>query len=374
MNNSIFNNFQFSFGLIRTNNFNNRFFMQGENRESSIMTAYADDATGIIPDDLSDNYYPYDLSPAWFTYMINPDPNSFGYYYTDTLPGGTNLLQQKEIHSWGSMNEYVFGFSTSIADRLYIGTSMAFPRIRYFEEAWYTETNLDAGSTAFRELRIYDELETKGTGFNIKFGIIVRVTDIIRIGGAIHSPTWFNNMNDYWYKTHSTKFTGGNYQDYSPVGNFNYELETPWRAMGSASIVLGKMALISADYEFVDYSKASLTSWDYNFYGENSAIQNKYTATHNIKLGTEVRFGYFAARGGFGYNMSPYANNINDGEKLSYSGGLGFREQNVFIDLAFVRTAMNEDYYLYGSDNVVVNPVKNKLFTNNILLTLGVRF
>ncbi len=45
--NSVFKNFQFSFGLIRTNNFNNRIYIEGENNENSIMTAYAEDASGI---------------------------------------------------------------------------------------------------------------------------------------------------------------------------------------------------------------------------------------------------------------------------------------------------------------------------------------
>lgn len=372
-NNSVFKHFQFSFGLIRTNNFNNRMFIEGENNENSIMSAYADNAFGIAPGYLNDGSYPYDLSPAWWTYMINPDPSCID-CYSDTLPAGTNLQQRKEINAWGSMNEYTFGFSTSIADRLYLGTSIAFPRIRYFEESLYTETNLDPQSSAFRELSIYDELQTKGTGINLKFGMILRLTNFIRLSGAIHSPTWFNNMNDSWYKTHSTVYAGDSYFETSPYGNYSYELQTPWRAMGGLSVVLWRAALISADYEYVDFSESKLRGSGYDFYDENTAIQEKYTETHNVKLGTEVRLGHVALRGGFGYSMSPYANDINDGEKLSYSGGMGFREDNFFLDLAYVRTKSNEDYYLYGSENLAVNPVKNSLYTNNLLLTIGFRF
>lgn len=372
--NSVFKHFQFSFGLIRTNNFNNRIYIDGENNQNSIMTAYADDATGINPDYLNDGDYPYDLSPAWWNYMINPDFNCEGYCYTDTLPAGTNISQRKEINTWGSMNEYTFGFSTSVADRLYLGTSIAFPRIRYFEESRYTETNLDDESSAFRELTIYDDLETKGTGINLKFGMILRLTNFIRLGGAIHSPTWYNNMNDKWYKSHTAIFADDSFYEQSPYGNYSYELETPWRAMGSISLVLWRAVLVSADYEFVDYSQSKLRSSGYDFYDENTSINNKYTKTHNVKVGTEFRFGHFAMRGGFGYNMSPYADNINDGEKFTYSGGMGFRDKNFFLDLAYVRSENHENYYLYGSENVNVNPTDNKLITNNLLLTLGFRY
>lgn len=373
--NPIFKNFQFSFGLVRTNNFNNRAYIEGENRENSIMSAYADNARGVSSDDLNNGDYPFDLSPAWWTYMINPDPDCEGYCYTDTLPVGTNLIQRKQIETWGSMNEYTFGFSTSIADRLYIGTSIAFPRIRYFEESRYTETNQDEQTTPFRELSIYEELQTKGTGINLKFGMIVRVTNFLRLGGAIHSPTWFNNMNDSWYNTHSTTYAGGqSFFEASPYGNYSYDLETPWRAIGGLSVVLWRTALLSADYEYVDYSQSTLRGSGYDFYDENSSIQNKYTETHNVKLGTEVRFGHFALRGGFGYSMSPYQDDINDGERFTYSGGMGFRDKGFFLDLAFVRTESSENYYLYGSENIEVNPVKNQIYSNNLLLTLGFRF
>jgi len=72
--------------------------------------------------------------------------------------------------------------------------------------------------------------------------------------------------------------------------------------------------------------------------------------------------------------MSPFAENINDGEKFTYSGGMGYRDKNFFIDLAFVRTESKEYYYLYGSENVQANPVTNRLYNNNLLLTLGFRY
>jgi hypothetical protein len=272
------------------------------------------------------------------------------------------------------MNAFTFGLSGSFADRLYIGTSVEFPRIRYFEESYYTEVNQDLNATDFRELNKYEELITKGTGVNVKVGMILRITDFIRLGGAFHSPTWFNNMNDSWFNSHTTEFVGNRFYESSPYGNFNYELQTPWKAMGSASVILWRAALVSLDYEYIDYTTAKLKSREYRFTDENRNIREVFTQTHNVKIGSEVKMGQFALRAGFGYNMSPYADEINNAEKLSYSGGFGFRDKNFFIDLAYVRTKSQQDYYLYGTQNVQVNPVDNRYFTNNLLLTLGFRY
>jgi hypothetical protein len=140
---------------------------------------------------------------------------------------------------------------------------------------------------------------------------------------------------------------------------------------------LWKIALISADYEYVDYSSAKFRSrsvYDYDFYNENNAIRDKYTATQNIRLGTEIRFGHFAIRGGYALYGSPFKPGINDAEKFYYTGGFGFRDKNFYIDLAFVRSESKEDYYLYNSEYVGTNPASTQLITNNVMLTVGLRY
>ena len=112
----------------------------------------------------------------------------------------------------------------------------------------------------------------------------------------------------------------------------------------------------------------------YSFYNENDAIKSNYAKAHNFRLGTELRFGHFAVRGGAGYYASPFANDINDGEKITFSGGFGFRDKNFFLDLAYVQTTSKEDYYFYGSENVITDPAKNKFSTYNMLMTLVFRY
>ena len=374
---SILKHFQFAIGHNRINNFNNRMLMQGYNNKNSVIHTYVDNASGINYEDIENDLYgiyAYDLNPAWSTWLIDTLP---GYtdMYSGAVPEGAGVLQRKEIESWGSMNEFSLAFGANLADKVYLGAAFAFPTIRYYEISRYTEIDENDDIYDFRELSIYDDLQTTGSGFNMKFGMIVRATNWFRFGGAIHSPTWYNNMKDYWFSEYRSEFDNNDvYHATSPSGNYDYSLETPWKATGSVSFVLWRLALISADYEYINYAESRLRGRDYNFYEENLQIRNKYSETHNIRLGSELRLGHFALRGGMGYYMSPFADDINDGDKIFYTGGFGFRDKNFFIDLAYVRSVSYEDYYFYGSENVNFEPVRNKYITNNLLLTLGFRY
>lgn len=380
--NSILKYWQFAVGLNRLNNFNNRSIIWGFNNQNSIVDTYVEGATGINYEDIeNDAYgqYAYDLNLAWNAYAIDTLPGNVDQYYGAMPPGG-GIMQRKYTETWGSMNEFLLAFGANVGDRLYLGASFAFPYIRYFETSVYDEIDEDDNIPDFRSLTRRDDIRTSGGGFNMKFGVILRATNWLRLGGSVHTPTWFNNMNDYWSAEINTQFDNNDYfTSFSPYGSYRYDLETPWRAMGSIGLVLGKFFLINAEYEFVDYTKAKLSAPEYQFFDENQAIKSKYSEGHNFKFGTEFRFGHIALRGGAGIYGSPFAENangqkINDGEKIYYSGGIGFRDENFFIDLAYVGSVSDQDYYLYGTEDISVNPTKQTFHTNNILLTLGIRY
>ncbi len=376
---SLIKNFQFGFGINRTNNFNNRMAIEGYNEKNSIVDTYVDDANGIYYADIEDDkngYYAYDLNLAWWTYLLDTIPGFTDQYFGPVQnSSGKPVLQRSEVNSWGSTNEFLFSLGANLGDRVYIGGTFGFPMVRYFRESRYSEIDQNNLIYDFRRLDLYEELHTRGTGFNMKFGVIVRANDWFRIGGAIHSPTWYGNMRDEWYNQLSSEFDNNdNYSERSPLGNYSYNLETPWKAMGSMGFVIARTALFNIDYEYIDYSGAKFRGSTYGFYDENRTIRNIYRESHNLRMGAEYRIGHYAVRGGGGFSTSPYADNINDGERFHVSGGLGYRDKNFFIDLAYVYTQVKEDYYLYGSQNVTVDPVMNKYIANNFLVTLGFRY
>ena len=42
-----------------------------------------------------------------------------------------------------------------------------------------------------------EEISTYGTGYNLKIGAIYRLAENIKIGGSIHTPTYFSIEEDY---------------------------------------------------------------------------------------------------------------------------------------------------------------------------------
>lgn len=355
---------QFGFGVNRMANFNSAILIEGPNSTNSILDGYVNDAMGVVPKDLD----PFSTEMAFNTYLIDTLGSLTN--YISAIPDG-GAMQSKFIETKGSVNEMVLTIGGNYNDRLYMGASFGFPYLSYYESSTYREIDEGDSIPGFKEMSLHEDLETDGTGFNFKFGLIYRIADWVRIGASVHTPTFYNLKDKYSKEMTATYDNGAHYTTESPKGSFNYELTTPLRATGSVAFIIGQYALISADYEFVDYSDARLRSGTYKFFDENDAIGRIYTATSNIRAGFEVRLAPISLRGGYQLNFSPYKDNLNDGQRMAFSGGIGLRDKSYFVDLAYVYSKKSEDYYLYAN---VPSAVVNKFSNHNILLTLGFRF
>lgn len=355
---------QMGFGVNRLANFNNSILIEGPNLNNSFLDDYLQNANGVVPADLD----PFSTALAFNTYLLDTLGGLTD--YISAIPrGGT--IQNKYIESKGSINEMVLTLGGNYSDKLYIGGTFGFPYLKYFESSTYRETDEADSIIGFKQMSLHEDVETEGTGFNFKFGLIYRITDWVRIGAAIHTPTFYN-LKDKYNKEMSAEYdNGAKYTAETPEGSFNYQLNTPLRVIGSIAFVIGKYALISADYELIDYSDARLRSNNYKFFDENETIGRIYSATSNIRAGFEVKLAPVSLRGGYQLNFSPYKNDINDGQRMSFSGGIGLRDKSYFIDIAYVYSMKTEDYYLYPS---VPSAAVNDFSSHNILLTLGYKF
>jgi len=356
----------FGFGYNRLNNFNNQIVMEGKNNNSSLLDIYLADAKAQGGD--VQNFDQFGTKLAWDTYLL------------DTLPGGSlyhvlpqhGEIQSKSVTTSGSTGETVFSLGGNYSDKLYMGATLGMPHIRYNEESTYQEKVDSNGVNGFKSYSLNQNLTTTGVGFNMKFGMIYKPVDWVRIGGAVHSPSYYN-MHDSWSSSMTSHFTTQTYDETSPTGTFDYSLTTPMRAIGSLGFVIKKIGLIDADYEFVDYSAARLHSSQYDFLNENTAIRNKYTQANNFRIGTEWRFNPMSIRAGVAYYGTPYKKEVgNDGSRISYSAGFGFRDANFFMDFAYVYTMTTENYYFY--DPTLTSPSVNDSRSSSVLMTFGFKF
>lgn len=373
---------QFSVGLNRLNDFNNRVYTRGPNASNSLLDVYLTEAQGPpqIPYETIENdpAYGYDLGLAWWTFLLDIYGDTNNYSYFTPVPFG-GVMQEKTIETKGSMNEWVFSISTNYNERFYLGMTFALPHIRYTQSSTYRETDVADTIFDFKQFTRREYLETRANGFTFKIGMIYRVTDWLRLGAAFHTPTWYNRTSDYYWASMESFFDNGdNYYEASPDGTFDYRMQTPLRAIGSAAVIIGQRGLVSVDYEYADYGTGKLKDVG-NFTSDhmrsqNDIIKSSYGAAHHVRLGTEWRHQGFSFRGGFGYAGSPYQSDINDGSTLTYSAGVGYRGRVFFADLAYVHRKTEQDYFLYLTEDIVTNPVTNTYKANNLLLTLGLRY
>jgi hypothetical protein len=360
---------QMGFGVTRLANYNSNASIMGDNPNNSIIHELQDKATGIHPNNLNS----FDTQLAWETYLFKDtirDGNGVLRYISAVPDGG--VRQSKFIESRGALNEMVLTIGGNYDDRLYIGGTIGFPTLNFRQDATYREVDHGDSIADFRSLSIYDYLHTSGSGINFKLGIIARPTDWVRIGAAIHTPTFFNMRDEYRREFTHVMDNSVTHTYSSPSGHFDYNLRTPLRANLNVGFLIRKYGFIAIDYEFVDYSEAKFEARGENFMDVNNTIKTSYTGASNIRIGGELNLNPFKVRAGYALYGSPYKSNLNDFEKRSYTFGLGFRDQNYFMDFAFVLTEYEEDYYMYNP--MMVEPASIENFTSNWIMTLGFKF
>jgi hypothetical protein len=363
----------FGFGINRHNNFNSRWIAEGYNNQNSLMTDMLDQA---ISEGSVANLSDFSTGLAWDTYLLDTDDQ--GFFFVDMENG--NVLQRQETNTSGYIREFTATVGANYNDRIYFGATVGVPTVRYKEENTFVERDINNTNDFFNSLTYKYEQETKGNGVNFKLGTIVRLSNMFRLGLALHTPTFYNLDRSYSASMRSDlNLDPDEYPDYtedakfaeSPQGLFKYDLQTPLKAVGSLGIIFGQAGLISLDYEYVDYTKSRLRSSDYSFSTENKAIADYFSAQHNIRLGGEISLSPMFLRAGYGLSTNPYQEDINDATRSALSFGIGMREQDYFIDFSYTYSFFSEDYYPYM---IAPQAMARDFSDSSFRLTVGWKF
>jgi hypothetical protein len=357
-----------AFGYNRTANYKKRIFISGENSNTSMIDNFVANAQGNKIGNLNS----FTELLAWNTYLFDPLDTIDNGNYISNLSSSLSKKQEKVINSSGSAGEYVFSVGTSYEDRIYLGATIGMPSIDYYEKSTYTESEFADTAAHLQSFDYSEELTTTGRGFNLKVGVIARLNDWVRLGGAFHSSTYYDMEDEYstaitavWNDTLGTMF------DPSPFGYFNYELKTPWKAIGSIAINIKKKGLITADIEIIDYASAKFNSDTYKFSDENAVINSLYTKATNIRLGGEMKYKPFRIRAGYALYGSPYKDNT-ELDRKSYTFGLGVDKGHFMVDFAYVFSEGSDEHFMYSAD--LVDAANITTTSYNFLFTLGLRY
>ncbi len=388
----------FAFGINRTASFGSNILYRGLNTQSSYSQKFLEEIGNDGDGNSVAGKYPFGASLAFNTYWI------------DTIGGGTNpnfnfqsratvgnLIQEQVVTNRGGITELALAFAGSTNDKFFYGGSVALPFLHYEKESSFTEADATTNTgNKFDFGRIDENLTTSGVGLNGKFGIIYKPAEYVRLGVAVHTPTFYIMTDRYnaTVTTNTESYKGNLTQSSGDFTNntdaeFKYYLITPYRVMVSASYVLREIedvrkqkGFLTADIEYVNH-KASSYSTDPEsdnttetksyLKSLNQAIDNAYKGTFNFKAGGELKFTTIMARLGLAYYGNPYKDlgHEEKGSRFSLSGGLGYRDKGFFIDLTYVHTMGKDVHFAYRVQNAAYSGAAVKQTGGNALLTLG---
>lgn len=412
----------FGIGFNRTNDFHSNAYIQGFEANTTLLNYFADYANQSNNPSAFDGHYE---GLAWNTWLIDEDPNLEvieGIYYNDLTDynqyeiydENNNYLglgydaigvyphqQKKTITRDGRVNEYLVSMGMNINHKVYLGLSLGLHDLSFTENTRYMEIDNEENSAYFNNYELDTRLYENGTGINFKAGFIYRPFKSLRLGAAIHTPTFYNIVRDEEKKIISNfdQELGTDELGYSQVWEdeselyYEYRLETPSRVNLSAAYTIGEKALISLDYELVNYGMAKFRDAGDNFdyTGHNSDINNVFKSTSNIRLGGEYRVTpNVSVRGGYNLMGNPWNNTYtyNDGSSSellnskdtysSYSGGIGYRQNNFYVDFSYrlyqakYAHKVHEIYYTNPSDGDATATLNET--DHQATITLGFRF
>jgi len=411
----------FGVGYNRLKNFNSNQIIQGHNAETTLLNYYTDYANDINdPNKFGEMYEML----AWNTWLVDKDPDAVeGIYYNDltdytsydVLDENDNFIgtgysasgikphsQKSIINKSGRMDEYSIALGLNINHKIFWGATLGLNDLEYNEYVNFSETDDQNKSDFLNNYSLESNIRDSGFGVNLKTGVIFRPLKSLRLGLAFHTPTFFDINRDQ-YKTMTANYDQAIGKDEqskdtkhiaeSPYYNYNYKFETPLKAVLSAAYSFGDKALLSADYEFVNYSSTKFRASDdnYDYSNQNSDIHNIFNSSSNIRIGGEYRVNTnFSLRAGYNLIGNPWKSTFttSDGSTIdisnksdsynTYSAGFGYRQQNFFVDFAYRLSQINysqkvhEIYYTNPSKGTALASMKE--LNNQATITFGFRF
>jgi long-subunit fatty acid transport protein len=391
-----------SFALTVTQRaaFNHPVHYNGLNDYSSFAEALADEFAGshlTIDQALNSPDISLTTKMAIYTYLVD----------TATVNGTKQVIARSEVgllnqehHSEikGGITEITFGGAHELNKKFMVGGSFGIPIVKVDRDTYYKESDATGNNNNnFAYMAYREKYKLTGAGLNLRVGMIYRPKEYIRLGLALHSPDIFMlkesfdagfaadlenlfNPNSGYDSVASTALTGG------PLPDLRYTLYGPGKIIISGSYVFREVenikrqkGFITADIEYTNY-KWNLFAADEEETEEtkayyrpfNQAIDASYKGAFNFRIGGELKFRIIMARMGFAYYSSPYKDKALKANKMNLSGGLGYRNKGIFIDLTYAYRVTKDVNFPYRVNYPRANTfstIKDK--SHGVELTVG---
>ena len=266
--------FNWGASYSRTASFDRRFKGSIGNLQGSLTNLIAGYTTqdAFSDSDLSGgtDYNPYlDSQASWMSilaynsFMITPvgSPTNYqGMWQNGTSGYGSFASEEK-----GYTDEYAINFGGNISNIVYWGMGFGITDLEYRQSVYYTEDMENASipvldndgntigtTTGGGGFGLDSWKHIWGSGFNFKIGAIVRPINELRLGFAVHTPTYYNLKQEGFAQTDfgmGGGISGTNQVNDGYVDYFEWKLRTPWRIMAGVAGVIGSQAILRPAYE-----------------------------------------------------------------------------------------------------------------------------
>ena len=396
-------NVAFGIGFNTSADFRSNILYRGANNQSSYSQKYLEEIQNFnVKDSTAAFRFPFGTSLAVNTYWVDTvgggTRNNYSFQSRSANILSSGLLQEQTINNKGGIYEFAIGGAANFSDKFMVGGTFGIPVLHYERESRFVEADAtENANNQFNFATVEENLSTKGVGINLKAGLIYKPQESWRLGLAIHSPTVYNLTDNYEVKVEADVEDGqGTYSQTASYLNdapseFKYMLITPYRVVGSVSYVLREIeditrqkGFITADVEYINYKASSFEQDEEDGIDQeteeylndlNNAIDKAYKGAFNFRLGGELKFTTLMVRAGAAYIGNPYKNiNGEKGSKVNLSGGLGYRNKGVFIDLTYVHTLNKDVHFPYRLQNAPYAGAKINSSMSNVLMTIGFKF
>ena len=284
---------------------------------------------------------------------------------------------QLRVNERGGIQDFDFTGGLNYNDRLYFGLGVKISALDYRMNSYYGEDFIDKDY-----LELANELRTSGSGASVSFGLIARVSDHLRLGAAIQTPTWYTLQDDYVAGAES-RYSRALDKEGKPLPEkewtvkdetprdaaWRYQLQTPTKIVLSGAFV-GRLGMLSLDYELANYSGIQLKDTYGPFVNDNKLMKEYFTPMQStLRVGGELRVSpQFSLRAGGYWRQAPMKVSFDSDPKQSakihvneagtvphyeivgmgygVTGGLGWRfSPSSYVDLAVVYQGQKSHMY-----------------------------
>ncbi|MDR2859211.1 MAG: hypothetical protein LBV64_02300 [Mediterranea sp.] len=365
----------------------------------------------LTPDRLMDknafsfNDVPWLGAMAYEANLITLDENE--QQYLPYLLDDNVVFSEYSSRERGGVDSYDMNVALNFYDRFYLGATLGAYSVDYtrrtsYSETFYVKDMFKDGNDG--NYTLYNNYALEGSGIDFKLGFIVRPIEAssLRIGAAIHTPTWYqlkeNQFAKLDYKTYvnvsEPPITGATFPQFANgnrmEGETEYRITTPWTYNLSLGYTIGSNIAMGAEYEYSDHSSGTLWYADgMKMEDETDAIREGLKGVHTIRAGVEFKVApEFSFR--LGYNQitaSVYddtfkglpINTIRTDTEFSngktannYTLGFGYRGKSLYADMAYLYNTYRENFYAFDNINLPATKVTNN--NHKVVFTLGLRF